>query len=165
MSDRIVTPEFVRSVMHYDPETGQFTWTKRLSIRVTVGAIVGSLTSDGYRSTRLFGKAYRLHRLAFLYMTGEWPKDTVDHINRIKSDNRWCNLRPATLGENQQNCSIQSNNVSGCTGVFRNAKTNKWLARITINHKTIKLGDFSRKEDATAARKAGEAVFFTHAAV
>jgi hypothetical protein len=71
--------------------------------RVKVGDTVGTYDGNGYLDTRIGGKTYKLHRLAFLYMEGEFPPDQVDHINTVRSDNRWVNLRKYTQLENMNN--------------------------------------------------------------
>ena len=102
----------------YDPDTGQFRrkrYGKRIAgkSRARPGDIVGFRTKSGYiRVGPVFA-----HRLAFLLMTGDWPKQVVDHINRDKADNRWCNLRDVSSSENLLNQGLSRNNRSGVVGV------------------------------------------------
>lgn len=95
----MLSQEYLKSILHYDPETGILSW-KVDRRRVKIGQIAGYLCL-GYVAIGIDGKLYKGHRLAWLYMTGEWPKDEIDHINRTKHDNRWVNLREATK---EQNC-------------------------------------------------------------
>ncbi|HDR2785777.1 TPA: HNH endonuclease, partial [Enterobacter sichuanensis] len=94
MSD-VVSLEELKRLFFYDHETGNFYRLK--SIRnLRKGDIAGSLNKSGYIEIYINSKRYRAHRLAIFYMTGRWPK-AVDHKNRIRNDNRWCNIRPCTL--------------------------------------------------------------------
>jgi hypothetical protein len=86
----------LKRLMTYDPLTGEFTRIIDHSSRAKAGSIAGSIISDGYRQICIFSKVYRAHRLAWLYTYGYTPTETVDHKNRIHSDNRLDNLRLAT---------------------------------------------------------------------
>lgn len=158
------TQAYLREVMNYDPETGEFTWTKkRRSIRV--GDPCGRVNIWGYREIGVCSKLYPAHRLAFLYMTGRWPEPYVDHINRVRSDNRWCNLREATASENSANGSLRGNNTSGLMGVVWDKARSKWRAQIRINGRKTNLGRFHSAEEAAAAHdRAARAMFgeFAH---
>lgn len=162
MADNILTADELRRIMSYDPETGLFTWLTRIGARGNPGSTVGSPTDQGYRMTRICGKQYLLHRLAFLWMTGEWPSDSIDHINRNRADNRWSNLRVVTHAQNHQNRSKGKNNKSGVLGVCWSRRDGRWIASITINYKRKSLGHYTNKDDAIAARKAAEQAMFTH---
>jgi hypothetical protein len=98
----------------------------------------------------------RAHRLAWFYCYGEWPSDQLDHINRIKTDNRIDNLRESSAALNQQNLSKMCSNTSGFTGVTWNKRRNAWIAQIGVGNSGKYLGQFADVEDAVAARKAGE---------
>ena len=152
----ILTAEYLRSILHYDQETGIFTWKVRTSTRVKVGDAAGCPGGDGYLQIRIQSRLYQAHRLAWLYMNGEWPTDQIDHINRNRSDNRIANLREVTNKQNMQNAGKSSNNTSGHTGVRWYRWASKWLAHIKHNYKQIHLGYFDDLEEAIAARKAGE---------
>ena len=103
---------------------------------------------NGYCIIRLDDRLYTAHRLAWLYVHGQWPTHQLDHINGNRQDNRLCNLRPATNAENAQNRTRKSN-TSGFPGV---RKTNsKWTAEIKVNYKPIRLGRFDSPEAAYAA--------------
>jgi len=142
----------LKELMHYSPDTGVFTWMQALG-RVKAGDIAGVLHHDGYILIKTGGKMYLAHRLAWLYKTGCWPADMVDHINRNKADNRWCNLREATRSQNAQNAGLQINNSSGVRGVDWCKQEGKWRVRCTLNGKRYNLGlyDDLKTADAVAA--------------
>jgi hypothetical protein len=105
----------------------------------------------------IFKKDYQAHRLAFLWMTGSFPASEVDHINGVRDDNRWGNLRAVTPTQNAQNQRLPSNNKSGVIGVHWNKQANRWCARIKVNGRVVHIGLFSTLEEAVAARaKANE---------
>ena len=112
-----ITQERLKQVVHYNPETGVFTWLVNLNSRARRGEIAGKINQEGYLRSTIDGKEYRLSRLAVLYMTGVFPEQVIDHKNRVRDDNRWCNLRVCSRGENQRNSSNQVNNTSGLKGV------------------------------------------------
>jgi hypothetical protein len=143
-----LTAERLRETLHYDPETGVFTQVKRTSHRVKVGDVAGCVSDNrGYRKITVFSKKYYAHRLAWLYMTGEWAKE-IDHANLNKGDNRWSNLRAATRTQNNANSPMRVNNTSGYKGVYWSKQSLKWFARIHKNGKGKHLGFFDKKEDA-----------------
>ena len=88
------------------------------------------------------------HRLAWLYMTGEWPKGDLDHANMNKADNRWCNLREATNAQNGANRGIPTNNKSGFRGVSWAKRHRKWTAHIRAGRKQYTLGYYNAREEA-----------------
>lgn len=132
-----LTQEYLKSVVSYDPETGIFTRLVATSSATKVGAILGTQKSDGYLIGYVNSKLYRMHRLAWYYMTGYWPMVLIDHINGVKNDNRWCNLREATKIQNAYNLKMHKSNTTGFKGVVMIHAT-KWKAQIreagTVNH-------------------------------
>lgn len=134
----------LRADYEYHPDTGVF--IHRLS-----GRVAGSNTGTGYIRIGLRGDYYRAHRLAWLYMTGEPPPEYIDHINGVRADNRWANLRSANLRQNQYNSRKRPGCKSKLKGVWRYPGTNKWRAYIKPNGKAIFLGTFSTEELAHAA--------------
>jgi hypothetical protein len=138
----------VRNALLYDQETGVFTWLVATSNRVRVGNVAGCVSRDGYRYVGIGGRQYPEHRLAWLCVTGEWPRDWVDHVNGIKTDNRWSNLRGATRAQNRRNSRRRRSGKSGYKGVSWHRSARKWQARIAVNHEEIFLGHFSSPEAA-----------------
>ena len=146
----MVNQKILKKYLIYDPETGVFKW-KIARQRIKVGDVAGTLRSDGYIQIKLFNKLYLAHRLAWLYVNGEFPEDSMDHINGIKNDNRVANLRAVTHTENMRNRSLQSSNTSGHTGVYwyKEKKEKKWRVRV----KNIDYGYFKYKQDAIKKSK------------
>jgi len=147
----MLTQEELKETLDYDPESGIFRWKVAKGLRVKVGDIAGTLHPNGYRYIKINGKRYLEHRLAWLYVHGEWPEDMIDHINGIKDDNRIENLRESTRSENGMNRSKQINNTSGYKGVTWNKAAQKWHTQIMINNKQKYLGYFDSPEEAYAA--------------
>lgn len=160
MSDNILTQKELKALLHYNPSTGVFTRIKRTSNKINVGDIAGYKNDNGYVLIGLKGIARRAHRLAWLYMTGSWPKYEIDHINHIRSDNRFINLREVTHQENAKNTPLRKDNISGVTGVYW--VRDKWMARINIKPKYISLGCFADKFEAICARKSAEIKYGFH---
>ena len=151
-NEALLTQEYLKSILDYNPETGIFTWKIRPAYCINIGDIAGCLNkNDGYIRIQINNKSYQAHRLVWLYMTGNCPIKTIDHINHIRTDNRIINLRDITQRENQYNRSENKNNSSGYKGVSWHKKANKWHARIRVNGKQIHLGYFTDKEEASQA--------------
>lgn len=151
MSKIDLTQEELRRVLGYDPTTGIFRWLVALGRRVKVGAQAGGISSVGYIVIRVHKQIYQAHRLAFLYVTGRWPSDDMDHVNGDRKDNRFANLREATRGENCMNRARPSNNKSGFKGVCFRRSNNKWAAQIGTKNRMIHLGYFTSPGAAAAA--------------
>lgn len=155
-----LTAEIVRELLSYDPDTGVFTWIKRVAHRVQVGSVAGTRCKRHAR-LMILSKQRLAHRVAWLYVHGEWPKNVIDHINRDGFDNRLCNLRDVTQSENLQNASVSRKNKSGVTGVRFDVKRGKWVAEIKANYQNMSLGRFATKDEAVAARRKAEQELFT----
>lgn len=152
----MINREELKKYLNYDPSTGIFTWKMRCSRRVRIGDIAGNLSDKGYMRIAIMGKLYRSHRLAWLYVHGEWPLEQLDHKNRDRKDNRIKNLRLFTGRQNMKNQNLPSNNKSGIMGVNWNPRQENWIARIGVNAKRVGLGSHKSKLDACAARKSAE---------
>jgi hypothetical protein len=144
----MITVERLREVLTYDPAAGEWHWhtTDPGRGRRRASKLAGSVQKNGYRVIRIDRHLYQSSRLAFLYMTGEWPRDEVDHKDGNPANDRWDNLRPATRANNNANVRMQCNNRFGLKGVLQ-LPNQKWRARI----KGLHLGCFSTKEEAHAA--------------
>ena len=156
----MITQEALKEILHYDPETGNWTWLVDVG-RVYAGDRAGCFVDGrGYRKVSIRRTKFYLHRLAFLYMNGEWPKAQVDHINLVKSDMRWSNLREATRSQNYGNRDAYANNSSGFKGVWWHKQCQKWAAEIRVNRKGIKLGLFDSPTAAHSAYVAAAQKYF-----
>lgn len=138
-----ITAERLRQILKYDPETGNFTWLIRKGRNRVY--VAGTPSVERYVVIMVDGVVYQAHRLAWLYMTGEWPKGYIDHINGTRNDNRFANLRDATGSQNQANRGANKNSKSGHKGVRFHQKSGKWVAEIQI-------GSFADKQSAIEAR-------------
>lgn len=152
----LLTADKARSLLDYDPDTGLLRW-KRPRGSSRPGWTAGTEGPRGYKTIGVCRKRYLVHRMAWLMMTGQWPRDQVDHINGCRSDNRWVNLREATNGQNQQNAILRRTNKSGFRGVDWYKRDNRWRAQITHKGVSKTLGYFDRPEDAHAAYLAARA--------
>ena len=113
--------ETVRQIFDCDPETGRLTW-RVYRPKCPIGAEVGTLHHKGYRRVLYNWRSYGVHRIIWLYVYGEWPKDQIDHINGIRDDNRITNLREATNQQNQWNRPVKKGATTGIKGVRRHQK-------------------------------------------
>jgi hypothetical protein len=146
--------ELLRETFNYDPETGKVTWKVTLSNAAIAGKEAGSLNRTGYRHIKINKTLYKTHRIVWALVYGEDPIGyDIDHINRIKDDNRLVNLRIATRSENMTNVGLRCDNKSGHTGINWNKNVGKWEARIVIDRVRQTLGYFTDIDDAVAARK------------
>ncbi|MBU9812363.1 HNH endonuclease [Rahnella sp. SL6] len=143
-------------LLHYNPETGFFTW-KVSRGRSKRGSRAGCPDTGGYLMIGIDGNLHLSHRLAWLYMTGSFPCMEIDHINRVRTDNRWKNLRVATRQQNLINKGISKVNTSGCTGVSWNKLAMKWQSQINFRGRRIYLGLHEDYESAVLVRKNAEA--------
>ncbi len=147
-----LTQERLKELLHYNPLTGIFTNKTTRSSNSLKGAVSGYIDDNGYVHIGVNNKLYKAHRLAWLYVEGYFPEQLIDHENRIKSDNRWTNLRVASYQCNSRNSSIAKNNKSGITGVCWHKATSKWRADIAVEYKCVPLGIFESKIKAAKAR-------------
>ena len=146
-----LTAERLRELLHYDPATGIF--TRLVKARsAACGAVAGTAHNRGYLVVRLDGKKYLMHRLACVYITGHFPAHGMDHINGIKDDNRWNNLREANQSENSQNRRLRKDSTTGVTGVSFKKEVRLWVAVIFIEGVSKHLGYFASLEEAAKAR-------------
>ena len=157
MATNILTQKRVHELLTYDPNTGLFRWRKtRRNAKINV--VAGTIDPRGYVRISIDCKIYSAHRLAWLYMYGSRPANEIDHINRIRGDNRIANLRDAPRIVNTQNVGFRKDNKSGVKGVGWHKAQRKWRARIQANGVMHELGYFLSIADAKAAYDAAEAV-------
>lgn len=147
-----ITQEQVKSLLHYDMETGVFTRMVRTSNRIKVGDIAGSINVDGYLLIMLHGIRHQAHRLAWLYVYGVWPTNDIDHADGNKTNNRISNLRDSTNSENHQNRRM-AKGYSFCKAA------GKWMATIKVDGKCHYLGVFSAESEARAAYLAAKKIY------
>ncbi len=160
-----LTADFVKSVLDYDPLTGELRWKKRFDFNKCdafntrfAGKLAGNIDqSTGYKKVYINGRHYYIHRIAWLIVTGKWPVHEIDHINCNKADNRWHNMREANHCENARNRGGDPRNITGIKGVHWRKRANRWTSSIRVNKKLIHLGYFnSPKEAHNAYRNAAE---------
>lgn len=144
----------IRDRFEYNPETGDLLYRKCVSNRKTIGSVAG-FDQRKYRRVELRhgGRFYNLgvHTIAWYLQTGEWLVGGIDHINRDGFDNRWCNLRRASINQNNFNRKTRRGS-SGYRGVVK--RGDKWRAQISIGDKSIYIGTFDTVEEASAAYEA-----------
>lgn len=146
----VLTYERLRAALHYDPETGAFTRLSSSSKKsaLLIGKAAGGKNALGYWQVGIDRVLYLGHRLAWFYMTGEWPSHEVDHRDMDRANNRWPNLRSATKSNNSQNRGAQANNLCGLKGVAPIGK--RWRATITVDGQQKHLGCRATPEEAHA---------------
>jgi len=138
----MLTQEYVKKIFDYDTESGILTNKIYRSSNSPAGSRAGAFDHYGYRQLTVKGRNYKEHRIIYLWMTGAMPVHGIDHINGIKDDNRWINLRDATTSENMRNRKMSSNNTSGFTGVVWFKPIKKWFASVEMLGKKHSLGYF-----------------------
>jgi len=150
-----LTQTELKRLVTYDPLTGQF---MRIAGK-RAGTFTGTVVTNGYVHVYINGQIYKGHRLAWLYTHGNWPKNQIDHINNIRSDNRIDNLRDVTCAINHQNRRRRTNSKSGFLGVTWHKRERKWQAYIEINAKAKHLGLFKCLGQAFRARVTAEKLY------
>ena len=138
----------VKDYLEYNSDTGILTWIKSPVSNIPIGRAITRKNKQGYNIVNLHGVTYYVHRVGWYLHTNSQPPEFIDHINRVKTDNYFSNLREATRSQNQHNTGIQCNNSSGYKGVYWKKGINKWVARIMLNNVSMHLGCFSTPEEA-----------------
>lgn len=159
------TPEELRQLLRYDPETGKLFWLSRpramfktdsqhktWNARFAGVEAFTAVKSNGYRHGRIWGQHVYAHRAGWALVHGEWPSEQVDHINGDRADNRLSNLRAVSNAQNCMNRSLQRNNTTGTVGVYWHAPSARWTARVHVRGKQVSLGYFKSKAEAASAR-------------
>ena len=157
----------LRELLHYDSESGVFTWrvrpTKRS--RVRPGDVAGVVNHKGYRYIGVEGARCLAHRLAWFYSYEVWPTNEVDHVDRCPTNNSLSNLRDVTHAENQQNKqkAYVGNKSSGMLGVCLDRRNSKWKAHIQAFGVRKHIGFFDTKEAARVAYLSAKQTLHVHA--
>lgn len=149
-----LTADRARELVSFDPETGVFVNRINRGNQIKVGSVLGSVSGNGYRLIALDGRRYNAHRVAWLYVYGQWPAGQIDHINGDKLDNRIANLRDVTPSVNRENMRASPKSASlGILGVHktRDSLRNPYQARIKVKGKQRSIGYFTTPEAAHAA--------------
>lgn len=141
----------VRELLSYDPETGIFTWKVSPVGWLKPGRVAGQTNNKGYIVIGIERRSVMAHRLAWLYMTGEWPDRQVDHIDCARANNRWSNLRLATPSQQSGNARLRRDNTSGFKGVSFMRRKNLYIAQINKGGRLKFLGYFRDPSEAHAA--------------
>lgn len=138
-----ITQSHLKRVLEYDAATGVFRATVARG-KSTLRSVVGSV-SRGYVTITIDYISYPAHRLAWLYVHGEWPCKFIDHVNGDRSDNRIANLRDVDQSINLQNQRrARSNNSVGLLGVgHADSRIRPYKARIVVDRKEVHLGLFT----------------------
>ena len=157
----MLTQEYLKELFEYNGE--DLIWGVKRRGTKGFGSVAGCVNSYGYRQIQVDGKAYKAHRLIWLYNYGKFPDNQTDHIDQNRLNNKLNNLRDVTRQENQKNRSKSKRNTSGVTGVNWHKPTGKWMAYGKVDGKQIHLGRFTDKLDAIVARKSFEAKHNFHA--
>lgn len=178
-SKPIPSPELLRQLLRYDPETGHLFWRKRDVSMFTDGKQSASQNCNiwngkfagkpalampdktGYLTGHVLSRPVKSHRVIWAMQTGAWPASDIDHINGRPADNRWINLREVTHAENGRNLRLKVTNRSGYCGVWQRP-SGRWAAVITVNGLSKTIGTYDTKELAAAARKNAERLHGFH---
>lgn len=158
--------EVLHDLLKYDKDTGKLFWKerprkyfqddgswKKFNTRYAGLETFHFDNCRGYFKGQIFKVTYVAHRVIWCMHYGDWPSDTIDHINHNRKDNRIENLRDVSMRENNMNFPLPCNNTSGFVGVVYDKKRSLWMARVKIHKKNKFLGYFKEKENAIEARK------------
>lgn len=158
--DPELSQELLKEYMDYSPD-GHLVWKATRPGKTVEGRRVGYVMNHGYIGVSFLNRFYLEHRLIWLYHYGYLPSCHMDHINRVRTDNRIENLRLAEFNQadNQQNQNVRKDNKSGVPGVNWNKRAQKWIARIQTYGDRICLGYFESFEEAVRARAEAKAKY------
>jgi hypothetical protein len=147
----MLTHDELRRVLHYEPASGEFTWLVSLNSRTRRGKKAGCPAKNGrYWRIGFRGHIYPAHRLAWFWMTGEWPAKEIDHKDNDGLNNRWANLREADRYQNMANRGAHADSSIGLKGVYLH-RQGKFIARLQVKNKRVHLGMFETPEAAHEA--------------
>lgn len=160
-----LTQEYLRSIFRYCNNTGMFFYSKKVSRKINLGQAAGTVKKGGnkkYIHIIIDGFVYKAHRLVWLYFHGDWPKNTIDHINGNGIDNRIENLADKSLSDNHKNKRLYITNGSGICGVFYNKNKKRFISQIRVNTRQISLKSTIDFFEACCARKSAENKYGFH---
>lgn len=148
-----ITIQELNEFFTFDPDSGIFRWKDAPgNTRKIAGDEAGHIrSSDGYYELSILNRRVRAHRAAWAMHYGEWPERSIDHINRVKTDNRICNLRLCSDSDNRANIDMPSNNKSGAKGVCWHKQAKAWQAQIKVRGRYLYLGLFDSVDAASRA--------------
>ena len=138
--------ERLKEVIDYDPIKGIMIWKQDMTVRIKAGMVIIGSNKDSYLAIRIDGVRYKVHQLAWFYMTGCMPTKDIDHINNDRSDYRFSNLREVDRAVNLHNRKDYANNTSGFPGVY--SRKGKFFAKLGVYGKVLWLGTFNTAEEA-----------------
>ncbi len=151
----LISHESLIALVSYDPMTGVFINRVNRGMKAKAGELSGHRRKNQsgieYAFITINGRCYLAHRLAWLYVYGEFPKEQIDHINGNGTDNRIANLRECNQSQNGENCGPRKNNTSGFIGVYFDKNNKKWVAYIKKNGISTRVG-CSTKDEAISMR-------------
>jgi len=169
------SPELLRKLLRYEPETGKLFWLPRgleffkdarswkiWNTRYAGEEAFTAQSTDGYKIGTLLKGQYGAHRVIWAMQTGGWPKDQIDHIDRNVINNAWTNLRTATQSQNNANKVSKIKSTSKYLGVSLNKRYKNWIAQIGKDGRKKNLGTFcceiqaAKAYDAAAIKFHGE---------
>ena len=146
-----ITQQKIRQILSFEPDSGTFRWRERHGNKA-IGSIAGHADHLGYWKVKIQGHSYRAHKLAWLYVFGEWPTFPIDHIDGNKANNAIANLRDGSCGVNQQNVRRpQTNNKSGYLGVHKRSDSKTYRVAISVDGVLRHFGGFKSAKDASDA--------------
>ena len=138
----MITHEELLDLLDYDKETGIFKWKKSNNKKIKIGSIAGCKRKYGLIQISINRKIYLANRLAWFYVCKKWPIGQIMHINHIKDDNRFCNLKDVPFNSNKQKESIRA---------YYDKRYNTWTASRTLYGKCIHIGKFCTEQEAIEA--------------
>ena len=150
-----ITQADIAECVKYDPATGKLTWLVAHQ-KVKIGDEAGHLRDDGYVDISIKGTLFLAHRVIWCLVYGYWPEHEVDHLNRIRDDNRIENLEHKTQSCNLRNGSVRRDSKTGIPGVHYSHKLDKYIVRITVGPKRIYVCTVNTLVEAARARHAAE---------
>lgn len=135
----MITQKELKEILEYNKNTGEFFWKISPMYNVNVGDKAGN-NHNGYTRLTIKGKKYLTHRLAWLYVYGEFPEADIDHIDNDRTNCKINNLRIANKSTNAYNRKRQINNTSGIKGVLWSKASKKWMVRVGVNKHKLYFG-------------------------